>query len=472
MPAPRRAGRSARAAADSPSREESNSSISASRSPSRARCSLAQPPGLLVERGRAASPTGAPTLVWPLRSSGSSAPLRSPGAVRTRLPRGSGGRSRRARARVLLGISQTFEVSLALLATGASRREMTPSAPDLSASEDTAPRRRTARSRLDPGDAQLAQNRHAARRQLGAAGVPAPAPQGAAQGLPLAWHRRPQLAEQRAKRLPQPVLLLEDGVGEGDLAHRPRPGAGSAGGGSRLRPAPSAPRRRGDRPGRRARSRRPDPRHSVERGVVGQRQPPGPGASQGLDLLERAAPAGDQGRPRRRTGPVPPRQPARPARRDASAESTRTESPLETSSAMIAAAEPLRRTTSRSKRACARRRRPAPPRGSAAFRIESPPPLRPRRSRSDARGGGHGAPALAQPVHLAQHQPGLDRAVPLVDLEPHRGVDRLILANRDRGPSEGDRQRPVDPAVQVEARVLSVSHATDVADPGRRAPGG
>ncbi len=83
-------------------------------------------------------------------------------------------------------------------------------------------------------------------------------------------------------------------------------------------------------------------------------------------------------------------------------------------------------------------------------------------------GAGHGVLSLAQPVHLAQHQAGFDRPVPLVDLEPHRRVDRLVLFHRDRGASEGDGQRPVDAAVQVETRVLSVSHATDVADLGRR----
>ncbi|HEX3238696.1 MAG TPA: hypothetical protein VHR18_01010 [Solirubrobacterales bacterium] len=56
----------------------------------------------------------------------------------------------------------------------------------------------------------------------------------------------------------------------------------------------------------------------------------------------------------------------------------------------------------------------------------------------------------------------------MVDLEPNRGVDRLVFLDSERGAAEGDAERPVAAAVEAEARVLALlPHRPHVADLGR-----
>ena len=55
----------------------------------------------------------------------------------------------------------------------------------------------------------------------------------------------------------------------------------------------------------------------------------------------------------------------------------------------------------------------------------------------------------------------------MVDLEPHRGVDRVLLGDAELGAAEGDAERPVGAAVEAEAGVLALlAHRPHVADAG------
>ena len=72
-------------------------------------------------------------------------------------------------------------------------------------------------------------------------------------------------------------------------------------------------------------------------------------------------------------------------------------------------------------------------------------------------------------VELAQHDPRLDRALPPVHLEAHRGVDRVTLLDAEPGAPEGDPEGPVRSASEAEARVLPLlPHRPHVLDPRRR----
>ena len=105
---------------------------------------------------------------------------------------------------------------------------------------------------------------------------------------------------------------------------------------------------------------------------------------------------------------------------------------------------------------------PRPPAGGSAatqLRLEPLPP-RPRLRRLQTR--------RRHRVELAQHDARLDRAVPVVDLEPHRGVDRVVVPDPEPRAAEGDAERPVGAAVEAEAGVLALAHRPHVADPGRR----
>src|ERR1700712_2199082 len=73
--------------------------------------------------------------------------------------------------------------------------------------------------------------------------------------------------------------------------------------------------------------------------------------------------------------------------------------------------------------------------------------------------------AVYQRVNLPQDHPRLDRAVPVVDLEPHRGVDRVLGADPETGAAEGDAESSVGAAVEAEAGVLALlPHRPHVAD--------
>ncbi len=177
--------------------------------------------------------------------------------------------------------------------------------------------------------------------------------------------------------------------------------------------------------------------------------------------------------PLKRASPVAPL--ARAARREASAQTASTPAPLETSSAMTALTGPrcpaqaptLRRAVPlssqgrHSNRDLGRVGNLAP-----QLRLEALPPLRIRALAGVRRGGP--ASLLLKRVELAQHHPRLDRAVPVVDLEPHRGVDRVLRLDPERGAAEGDAEGAVRAAVEAEAGVLALlPHRPHVADPRR-----
>ena len=88
-------------------------------------------------------------------------------------------------------------------------------------------------------------------------------------------------------------------------------------------------------------------------------------------------------------------------------------------------------------------------------------------------------------VELAEDDARLDRPVPVVDLEPHRGVDGVLGSDAELRAAEGDPERPVGARVEVEPRMLAllphrphVTHArrrdeqphAGVAHPERRQP--
>ena len=104
-------------------------------------------------------------------------------------------------------------------------------------------------------------------------------------------------------------------------------------------------------------------------------------------------------------------------------------------------------------------------RARAELGLEAPPPLRFLASQACERRRLRSA--SAQRVELAQDDARLDRAVPVVDLEPHRGVDRVLVLDAEAGAAEGDAEGAVGAAVEAEAGVLALPHRPHVADPGR-----
>ena len=70
-------------------------------------------------------------------------------------------------------------------------------------------------------------------------------------------------------------------------------------------------------------------------------------------------------------------------------------------------------------------------------------------------------------IDVAQDDAGLDRAVPAVHLEPHRGIDRLLLADAELERPKATPSGAVGAAVEVEAGVLSFADRPHVAHPGR-----
>ena len=144
----------------------------------------------------------------------------------------------------------------------------------------------------------------------------------------------------------------------------------------------------------------------------------------------------------------------------------------QTARTLVAAGEPARRrpppgrwhcgTTRRSVGPGPRPRRPAGrcSRSPASSSLEASPPLPGLEPIPIAIGA-------SRRVELAQHDPRLDRAVPVVDLQPHRDVDRVVLADPEARAAKGDAERPVGAAVEAEARVLALPHRPHVAHPGR-----
>ncbi len=179
------------------------------------------------------------------------------------------------------------------------------------------------------------------------------------------------------------------------------------------------------------------------------------------------------------TRPLPPLNRASPAapaasaaRREASAQTPSTPAPLETSSATATSGEPAPATTVRSRPRVDFVHPPwtkARHVGVGPARSRSGPTTRLRRTRRRGGALALSAPPPSKRVELAQDDARLDRAVPVVDLEPDRGVDLLVLADAEAGAAEGDADRAVGAAVEAEARVLALlPHRPHVADPGRR----
>ena len=115
-------------------------------------------------------------------------------------------------------------------------------------------------------------------------------------------------------------------------------------------------------------------------------------------------------------------------------------------------------------------------RGSAASAAGSAASSASKRSHHSRPPRGRRSPSAVARVELAQHDPRLDRAVPVVDLEPHRRVDRVVLADPELRAAEGDAERPVRAAVQAEARVLALlpigrTSRTRAAGTSSRTPG-
>ena len=126
------------------------------------------------------------------------------------------------------------------------------------------------------------------------------------------------------------------------------------------------------------------------------------------------------------------------AAREASAQTARTPPPLETSSASAAAGAPALGPDPRAGLVALRRDLGGRAVGvGGRARPRSAATTRRRRTRRRAALLGLG---VLERVELAQHDPRLDRAVPVVDLEPHRGVDRVLVARR-RGWSGRRRRR-------------------------------
>ena len=85
------------------------------------------------------------------------------------------------------------------------------------------------------------------------------------------------------------------------------------------------------------------------------------------------------------------------------------------------------------------------------LRLEALPPLR---FLAVARVRGKGVGVDRERVDLAQHHARLDRAVPVVHLESHGGVEHLLLADTEAGAAEGDAEGAVTPFVAIEPSAL------------------
>ena len=121
---------------------------------------------------------------------------------------------------------------------------------------------------------------------------------------------------------------------------------------------------------------------------------------------------------------------------------------------------PRRSTSSRSGPTRPRGRRPgrgrAPPRHRGGAR--TPPQIAPREL-------GVVIGAGRRRVELAEHDPRLDRAVPLVELEPQRDVERASWPSGEAAvDAEGDPERPPAAASEAEARWRLLAHRPHVGD--------
>ena len=320
-------------------------------------------------------------------------------SARSRTPRPR--RRGRRGARCALRLFASFEVSLALLDSGRCRRGTRPSAPVRSPLR-IRPRRCRRRRRGCPA-------RGRARRAPGSSAPPPRARAGAGPrraAPPAAPRRLPR--RRRAgpgRRRPAP------GAAPAARRGREREKRRSASPQARCRKPPSSLTARSERPpdgrtaagrrGRRGRSRR---------------------ASSGCrSQLGEARPA----RSRRRH-----RCPQRPRRRPRRGRSRRwrpaRRRPRRAALALVAAAGAAGALPARPAR------RPLVEIGSPA-RPRSAPTIAPalRRARR----------CLAR-VELAQHHPRLDRAVPVVHLEPHRGVDRIVVADPEAASGRRRRRAP------------------------------
>ena len=73
--------------------------------------------------------------------------------------------------------------------------------------------------------------------------------------------------------------------------------------------------------------------------------------------------------------------------------------------------------------------------------------------------------AAVQWVELVEDDARLDRSVPVVDLEAHRGVDRVVVLDAQAGAAESDAEGAVGAAVEAETGVFALPHRPHVADP-------
>ncbi len=158
-----------------------------------------------------------------------------------------------------------------------------------------------------------------------------------------------------------------------------------------------------------------------------------------------------------RTPPAAPPVCIRGARRGRSATSPRTEAPLEASSASVAAADPVTRTTSL----------PSPSPVGTGVGVGAAASSASKRSHQASDGVARPDLGALVRVELAQDDPRLDGSVPVIQLEADGGVDDLVVLDAEPGAPEGDAERPVRAAVQIEACVSApFPHRPHVADPG------
>ena len=392
----------------------------------------------LRDRGRGRSSPGRPPCRHPRRRRPRRRCRRRhrsrPRASRTPRPRRRGRRGARCCSTsvcVLRGIGGPPD-------SGRCRRETPPSAPDrspLRIRPRPSPRPRSAAPCTRPSSASTAKQRAAASGPRGWG----PPPRSASQQLLAARLARPRAGRGRRRSARRRWASCSPSAARRSAARpRPRPVQVAAAAPARRRGGqPLEVRRRAaGRRGRRARTPRARPGSrsssaysaSLAPGVAQRRPPLGRSATRpstagaaGGELGERRAP---------------------PPSRDSSD------------------------TTGRPARASARASGASRPRGRdrrPSSGLEAPPPLRGLR-------GLRGAGVLVR-IELAQHDPRLDRAVPVVDLEPHRGVDRSSSAPT---PScERPKATPsarCDAAVQAEARVLPLRPSAARRARGRRGP--
>ena len=342
---------------------------------------------------------------------GRGAPLPSrrsrPARSRTPRPRRRGRRgARRALASVcvLRGIGDPPD-------SGRCRRETPPSAPDRSPLR-IRPRRLPRHDRALPAPGRA---RRGPRKQRAAASGPrgwAPLPRSASRSSLAARPRRRRAGRGRRRRAAAALgeLVVEGARARSGARARPRRDAGSrlpAAGSARRARSSVRPRAAGRR-GRRARSRAAS---SGSRSSSAYSASAGAGPRAGRARAE--AGIGDRGRA--------PRAPleASSARAARGRAGNRADGPLAPARSCRRAARRLvgRRSDGSAARLPGRRRarpRSAPTTRPRPLRRPSPAPLVGRLVR----------------VELAEDDARLDRAVPVVDLEPHRGVDRVVVARR------------------------------------------